>query len=244
LQKALSGREGTRRSEGTIGARARELIRDCPPELQNQVMELFIEENKRFLTTFNLPWFIPEWMGGLGLPSISKRYSASELDYRIAHAILLNWKKSRPQLIPAEGSWHIRKLASQRHPTDVPEYRVEKGTGYQNLEEVNGLLAVNLLFDSNKHITDIFYEPDRDIKSIYRHNEKLWSPARWKGILPPPLTKEELEYLPKIGMINLTSVGRRPLTAEVSLASELQSLQDQYIIETFTKSEGLIDLLD
>jgi len=52
----------------TLGTRARELKSTCPLKRWPAVKSLFIKQNWELLTKHPLPWFLPEWLGGLGLP--------------------------------------------------------------------------------------------------------------------------------------------------------------------------------
>jgi hypothetical protein len=221
----LSGKEGNRRSEGTIGARARELIKCCPRDLQEPSYRLFIKENEEALKSHNIPWFIPEWLGGFGLPT-TDYFQPSELDLRMAHQILLNWKTKKPKAIKPEVTWHIRDLTSKMiESIHIPADRVKSGTGHENLESIHGFLSVNLLFDSNVDVSEIYYESEEDLKGTYRWNEKLWKPK--PGKLPSPLTLEEIGYRPVIEYCNLTLLEKEGVT--ISQATEMDSLHRELL---------------
>jgi len=51
----------------TLGSLHRELKKTCPPELFNKASDLFINNHRRELKSTDVPWFIPEWLGGRGL---------------------------------------------------------------------------------------------------------------------------------------------------------------------------------
>jgi hypothetical protein len=223
----LSGKEGNRRSEGTIGARARELLNTCPINLQESSYRLFIKENKEALSLHNIPWFIPEWLGGLGLPC-TEYFKPSELDMRVAHQILLNWKDRRPKAIKPGVTWHIRDLTNKMiEPMNIPSVRVKSGTGHENLESIHGFLSVNLLLDSNVGVSEIYYESEEDLKKTYRWNEKLWKPR--SGKLPPPLTLEEIEYKPAIEFCSLLLIEKEGVT--ISQATEINHLYQESLLK-------------
>jgi hypothetical protein len=55
----------------TLGARHRELIASCPRRLVMFAHEYFLERNKEILeSVHNIPWYIPESLGGVGLAPI------------------------------------------------------------------------------------------------------------------------------------------------------------------------------
>jgi hypothetical protein len=233
----LSGKEGNRRSEGTIGARARELLNTCPGDLQESCYRLFIKENLAALKSHNIPWFIPEWLGGLGLPT-TDYFQPSELDLRMAHHIILNWKDKKPKAIKPEVTWHIRDITNKLiEPISNHSARVEKGTGHENLELIHGYLSVNLLFDSNVGVSDLYYESEHDLKETYRWNEKLWKPKY--GKLPPPLTVQEIEYRPLIEYCNLILMSKEEVT--INEASEINSLYQAKLREGYTPPEIELD---
>lgn len=111
------------KKDGTVGSRARELVRLCPHFLipiqgKNEVFDLtekvlgcFIGNNKQKLEAANLPWFIPEEFGGLGLPCVGK-YQARELDLRLARKIYERYQL--PQR--TEIDWPLWKLAQEKVP--------------------------------------------------------------------------------------------------------------------------------
>jgi hypothetical protein len=199
VSEGLSGREGSRRSEGTIGMRARELVKFAPPTMIKDVMRLFVENNRVALTTYKIPWYIPEWLGGFGLPG----NEPSDLDLRMARHLLMNWADKHPTPIKAEGSWHIRELSSVYIPKECIRtvQTTEKPIGSESLETVYQLKGIDLLFDSRFDLDDLFFETRSDTAAIYRKNERLWTNI--PKDLPKPLEKEKLEYQQKYDVIDL-----------------------------------------
>jgi len=202
---------GLKRSQGTIGlndqddprnnlgARARELIRLSPLELQHSAMRLFVKTHKKLLDTMRLPWYIPEWLGGVGLPSGSWG-GPSVLDLRIAQRILYSWKKERPiSLAHQEVSWQTWKLAEESLPK--PGFTREKGEGTDLFTELMGKKCVDLLFDSSIDMTDLLQEPQKGtgmrVANAIKKNAKLWAPKQKGGSnkLPQPIEIEKLQFL-------------------------------------------------
>jgi hypothetical protein len=97
--KRSQGRTGLNdqtRVDNNLAARSRKLIEFGPERLKEVLMKRFIKHHRKLLEKAKgLPWFIPTWLGGWGLPSGSWG-EPSELDRRLARSILFNWKLRRP----------------------------------------------------------------------------------------------------------------------------------------------------
>lgn len=133
----------------TIGARCRKLLELAPKGTERILYKKFIYYNHDNLKKFNVPWYIPEWLGGLGLPPLRKpcdcshsadsvefdlfsnpaplqdccfdeTYAPSKKDRQRAAAILLNWKRERPCPIPQAPTWTVHQYVMQRLPKQKP----------------------------------------------------------------------------------------------------------------------------
>jgi hypothetical protein len=190
----------------SLGMCARELLRDCPPCVdEKSLLRRFISHHKKILNEIRVPWFIPEWLGGVGLPWIVDKsfkheldidlyktkysMSATDLDLRIAMRILLNWKERSPSMLVSKGSWSMHKYAMSRlppleHGDDWTSGEISSyGTLYQHL-------VVEALFSQP---LDALYDeaPVQTSKMLLRKNEKLWSVTS-KGGLPFPIPLDRL----------------------------------------------------
>jgi hypothetical protein len=172
-------------SRDTIGSRARDLHDSCPSFAREAVMRRFLQGVKEQFPYENIPWFIPDWLGGLGIPSGSWG-EPSELDLKIAKRILWNWGKkvngmsayaNTPILLGRqEAKWKTWQLATEALPE--PVYTKEKGWKTEEYAAIVGRQIINLLFDSRRSLPDLFEELTKKsgaIKAI-RHNQRLWSP--------------------------------------------------------------------
>jgi hypothetical protein len=189
--KRSQGGAGMKESDArsNIGARARELIKYCPEKLQNQVMKLFLKHNQSDLQSIQIPYYIPEWLGGFGLP-IGSWGGPSELDLRLAHKILLNWRKERPFPTNHSGMpWRIRQIAEQSLPE--PIFNTKKGKSTELFDKIVGLKCIDLLFDSEIGLEDLINNSQENIPRMLIKNQKLWYP---RGALPSPLTIEQLDF--------------------------------------------------
>jgi hypothetical protein len=217
----------------TLSARAKELLRYTPTHLQERVYHTFINHHRDLMTKTRLPWFIPEWLGGLGLPA-RFGYKPSNKDLRLAHLILMNWKETRPiNLTRSEGRWMTRKRAEGRLPAPVPTLDEDGELGYERALQ---MFVINTLFDSDLTITQLLQEMDGNDKvaKAINHNAKMWSP---KGKnLPSPLDPFQLEFhQPRLGL-NITIETRHK-------EGEVQN-RDNPWRERFDRMEDYLDLWD
>jgi hypothetical protein len=51
----------------SIGSKHHALLDNCPPDKVLATHELFLKHNADTLKSFAVPWYIPEWLGGVGL---------------------------------------------------------------------------------------------------------------------------------------------------------------------------------
>jgi len=175
-----------------IGVRYRELLRLCPEALREEVHKRFINHHRELLRRTRLPWYVPEWLGGMGLTGLRE---PSELDRRIAQHILFNWKKHHPvSLAHQEAPWKTWEIASRRVP--VPQWVRRKNAGVDEYTSVVATKCIDLLFDSRVELSDLFENREahsRTVTAIGR-NARLWRVP--KGPLPPPMPLDDMLYRP------------------------------------------------
>jgi hypothetical protein len=212
--------------EGSFGARCRNLIESCEDvsfqastgsfldptvvnvNLRERLLGKFIFLNTRKRTgvngntlpaaiSFNLPYFIPEHLGGLGLPSVGI-YRPSDSDLRFARKMY-----DHPHLYPLPKnpisvSWQTWKYASKRFPS-LP-YAIntdfESGSMYSR-KDVCGLACVEAMFRLET-LEDLYKEVIGDSNSVFKYQMqlmKLWRKVRLSGLPPEPF--DENNY-PKI----------------------------------------------
>lgn len=183
-----------------IGVAYRDLIKNSPANLKLAVHKAFIEHHKDVLEKSRVPWYIPEWLGGLGMTGVEK---PSETDLRIARRILLNWTVERPiQLGRKEAKWKTWQLASKLVPT--PNYTpYGDDPGVDQYKDLVAKKCVDLLFDSNVNLEDLLTTSATSrTNQALAHNSHLWSP-RSRGPkcpcrgLPDPIDPKEIEYQSK-----------------------------------------------
>jgi hypothetical protein len=172
-----------------LGTLARELIRIAPEKLHDRVMREFMNRHRKRLEGVHLPWFIPQWLGGIGLP-IGSWGQPSNLDLRIARRILINWAKARPEQEIPSTPWKVWKKASERLPP--PVYTTEKDQGTEYYTRAIEKECLSLILDSRVDLSDLFEEQDTVPRDIINHNQKLWQVT---SDIPPPLGIGQLEYI-------------------------------------------------
>jgi hypothetical protein len=178
------------REIGDFEARAKELLRYSSKDIHTKIMRVFIDTFRQPMELSRLPWYIPQWLGGIGIPS-GEWGSYSYIDRRICHRITLQWSERRPiKLKDNKTEWRVWKLAEARLPK--PTFCNTKNIHTEEYAKMVGQMCINTLFDSNLSLSDI-HQPDRggDIFEKLNHNRKLWSN---KGIYPEPLPEEGIEY--------------------------------------------------
>ena len=195
--------------DDSIGARARDLYSSAPPGLRDRCMEAFVSSNKKLLDTIKLPWFAPEWLGGVGLPdyfdSQGNYHGLSVQDLCIAQRILRNWSKERP-IRETNGEWQIRRLVEKFagiQKTVIEDVGEEAEARTQKSDEFFGECCVSLLMKSTiqlKHLREKLSDRgnSRGFSRAYNHNLRLWRrnniPGRYRNLMrTASIVKGELD---------------------------------------------------
>jgi hypothetical protein len=176
-----------------LGSRYRELLRLAPPHLREAAHRAFINHHRELLDKTRLPWFAPEWIGGMGLTGLKE---PSEKDLRIARMITLNWANKRPiSLAHQEANWKTWQVASKRVPK--PFVVEEKNSGTEVYNRAVASECINLLFDSSIELDTLFQVvTESRTGGAIKHNARLWSPASYKT-LASPMEVGDLTFKPK-----------------------------------------------
>jgi hypothetical protein len=108
VEKARVSNWGTVNS---ISANAHTLMRECAPEDRDTVFKFYLNRNWKILKKTRLPWFLPEHLGGLGLPNVAG-YQPTQLDLRQAAAFYKYGKL--PTKRPEGISWKVWDYSQKR----------------------------------------------------------------------------------------------------------------------------------
>jgi hypothetical protein len=201
---------GLKRSQGIIGfkdqddprgnaaSRCETLLEMCPEELKDKVYKSFIRYHYELLTKSRVPWYLPKWLGGIGLP-IRKSIGAepSDKDLRCAHLVLINWKTEHPiQIGLSDTNWKTRQVVQKLLP--VPDDHSQANKSTEQYDLITGLKCIDMLFDSNQKLDHLYSEEIDETRPAraYKINAKLYS-LNGKQ-LPAPLTLEELASRKKL----------------------------------------------
>jgi hypothetical protein len=173
-----------------IGTRYREFMRTSPEWLQEEMHKMFIQYNRKLLDNAKpLPWYMPSWIGGLGLTGVRE---PSEKDLRLATRILQNWKHQRPQDLgnATDKPWKTWLLAQQYAPE--PTVVSKRNTGVDMYNSIIARKCIDLLFDSNLSLADLLKISESNVGSIVAVNKKFWRMPH--GPLPNPIDQTRLPY--------------------------------------------------
>jgi len=191
----------------TIGMKARELWNTLPSFCRNRCFQSFINENKELLEKTRLPWYIPEFLGGLGFPEYGK---PSRQDLGIARKILLDISRYRPKNLSSisKDSFELSNKAIKI----TSEYR------YNPLEEdvkrsdkLRQAVTLFQLFNANELTRT--KGSDAIIKSSIRHNEKIWNPKKNPPMgltIQKTFINEHLEIFKAPGEFSLADLKDQP----------------------------------
>jgi len=191
-----TGKVGTFDAVGpnNIGSRARDLYHFAPDDVADAAARLFVYRNYDVLITLRVPWFAPEWIGGVGLPAHRKLdgtwFGMTDEDLEKAQYIRLNWRNRRPERA-TDTPWNVHRLVQKRLPKALTVSHVHHMEPViEASDRLYGKTAIGLLFDSSVELKDLF-DPDftSTKKRVLRHNERLWADAKRLSLRKP---REEL----------------------------------------------------
>jgi hypothetical protein len=185
-----------------LGTISRELKRSCPSNLWPIVKKRFIYYNAKELQSFNVPWFVPEWLGGLGLP-VDHPEEISRTDRLCCTIIKANAKKMKPAVPKEAAMWLMHKLVMK----DLPELEAPlMKKGILENEKIFSLddeyarlykmMTINLLLKEPLDRLYSILNEDHNVKKAMFHNVNLYAQARkmigsqsWE-----PMSDEDMAY--------------------------------------------------
>lgn len=218
----------------SIGARARKLLETCPDidipgygenegfRLREKLLTNFISLNSYKLKQKMRPWFIPERLGGCGLPCIG-RYKPTDLELRMCRKIHENEK------LPMRGSvddWPLWKLAMDEAPKPPPfqlnSYEMTVGEDWEGSRMISYKDLVTLYCLDVLLKNAYMYEDDEDAERTYSHyNLTLTS---LDDTTPEGKSKLGMNFEKLITDKNVPYAGRRMLVGDIYEATNDDSL--------------------
>jgi hypothetical protein len=203
-----------------MGTYLRDLKNSCPSEMWPVLKKQFIYYNMNKLKEIkNLPWYLPEWLGGLGFPNDGE---LTEHDRKLGQYIKLNYKALRPVKCSEDPEWllhqefnktikdidtvYCKQVEYQGHYLDVEQ---EHSASYKNY-------VISMLF--SKELSQIFkkiLKPEAAGIKALNHNQRIYCRAR-KQVLPEPISDRDLE-LEQIRGFECVITRMTPLTSMVRM---------------------------
>lgn len=178
-------------NSSSIGSRARDIVMYSPEFCREKVLSQFIWINDERLKRYAIPWFIPENLGGLGLPMIlGTKYVADELYLKLARII-----RENPHLLPLPSErnfteWQLWKIARDSLPrldfdklfSSSPIQ--EKSEDMLSVQDVFGKAVIALMFNKSIDINAMKLQSKKVLKEqkkrkvhYLRSLEKTWKKA-------------------------------------------------------------------
>jgi len=184
----------------SFGAIAHELVRTCPVSERERAMKLFINHNWETLKQTHRPWFLPEHLGGLGLPSFGS-FEPTKKDLRVAAVIFNHFPMPRR---PPVAEWKVWEYATSRmedfkeaqrkstlYAMEATFQKSESGTSLRPISEeaLMGRFCVEALF-TKKGIKDLFSDEGIQQRKKYylKQTDKVYKKAlnsRWMATTEP-----------------------------------------------------------
>jgi hypothetical protein len=164
----------------SIGSRGFELQKLTPPWLWAKIYPRFLNNVKKMSSEqLKVPWFVPNTIGGLGLPPPSDEYwSKKFMDCRLSRKVA-EGKFGEPRSFIPAASW----LTHQRVMSRLPGKRIDCQAGdsvwekYQkNWDRLYGALCVEQLFVSTKKQLFRPGQKSAGMRTL-RNNERVWYKA-------------------------------------------------------------------
>lgn len=192
-----------------IGSKCRYLKDNCPVSIWPQVKKQFIRANTDILKASRLSWFLPEWLGGLGLPIDDFDREVSAFDRKIATCIKRNYHKNNfcPVSIGEATEWQTHRLVKKVFGLTREMESYGKNFEFNNIiydveETYNQFYkrAVLYIFFTQplESLHIINKSGDRQVRQAIKRNEQIISRCSKEiernHILYPEMTLEDMQF--------------------------------------------------
>jgi len=167
-----------------IGSKCRYLKDSCPREIWQKVKSEFIRANSDILKSTTLSWFLPEWLGGLGLPIDDYNTELSAFDRKMASCIKFNYQKNNycPISLGSAAEWQTHRLVKKifnikREDESFSKNFIYHKNTYDVEEKYNQFYkkAVLYIFFTQPIATlhRLNKSGDRQVKAAIKRNEQI-----------------------------------------------------------------------
>lgn len=208
-QRSTSGKVGQAQASdwGTtisISANANTLMNESPMQDRARIFKSYLNRNWIKLTKCRLPWYLPEHLGGLGLPSLQDENPAwgpTDKDLRLAAAI--HDYGSLPAKKPEGIAWKTWDYATERaRELRVPQYLIKVDNrdtkqltfNVATEQTLMGKLCIESIFRSE---FNILYNERSDKNTLLRRVEKEVDRCKKLMGKVEPYTRETLPTVPE-----------------------------------------------
>jgi hypothetical protein len=199
---------------GSMGQRYIDSVQRMP-KAERVIHTLFCKKNKRALESVRVPWYIPSWLGGLGMTTSLTMEKISVLDRKITNKIFHNYNKTQPKNINnTEKIWVVWDKASEFLRETLPKGSitstpVPNTEGERLFNEAMKFSCIQLLSDSNIDLKTLYKGKEKNSSSEgsqkptmrvkdetfirnLRYNEKIWAPSTYKNLDVTPVSNEQI----------------------------------------------------
>jgi hypothetical protein len=182
----------------SLGQSYREMLQFAPSNLYKSLHYAFMKNNNVKINKFHVPYYVPEWLGGLGLIGYKQ---PSKLDLRICNKILMDQHITSICSITDVPLYNVHKIVMSRLPVSVS--RQTDPIGLESFRGLYASLCIETIFRNS--FSEVFTQADCSTKKDFellqsknnsivlhklRSNERLWKTLLIKGHLPPPCQYE------------------------------------------------------
>jgi len=190
----------------SLGTACTEAVRCAPQGMEKTVIRKFIYHNYAVLKSTTLPWFIPEHLGGVGLPWLFEprddvdeplvpvaNFGPTEKDLRVAKVILNNLVKFPVGRMSIPSIWKLHEYVQDVLPKEgLHDMKIDSAE-YRSFATLYARLVSEGFFSCPQT-----FDPSKKGKSyVLRRNEKSWKNAYNVSNWPPPASFQELTSSPR-----------------------------------------------
>jgi hypothetical protein len=169
-------------TEQSWGAIAHDLRKTCPTKFWGRAYKLFLNQNWEAMSQTKRPWFLPERLGGLGLP-VDEEHQPTEKDLRLAAAVYkLGGLPANPQMTTWK-IWSIAQKVQEKIKTGAQSseagirsfYEHQTGGAMINNAALMARICVSLLFTHS--LKELMSDQEGEVVSYHKTCDKLMKRA-------------------------------------------------------------------